>query len=140
MLTSVVAGGNDVTDTTLDLKGHETFDDLDITVTDRTASLTGTATDSAGRALSGGAVIVFAERAAEWSYPSRFVRMAPVGARGAFTVRGLLPGRYLVAPLNSLPANWDAPESLERLRALAMPLTLTAGERRTIAAPVKVPR
>jgi len=132
MLKSVSQKGRDLTDRAIDTSGDAALDDLDVVLTSRTGQVTGTALDAAGRPLRGGAVILFAADASRWIYPSRFVQMAPIDAGGGFSVRTLLPGNYLVAAAVASPANWDAPESLDRLRSAATPTTVVDGERRQI--------
>jgi hypothetical protein len=76
------------------------------------------------------AVIVFAADAPRRVYPSRFVKMAAVETGGTCVIRGLPPGAYLLAAVEAVPANWDAPESLETLKPRATAATLGDDETR----------
>jgi hypothetical protein len=78
-------------------------------------------------------VVVFAEDAARWTYPSRFVRSERADDRGAFRITGLPPGDYLAAAVEFLEdGDTQDPEILERLRSRAARFALAEGERRTI--------
>ncbi len=81
--------------------------------------MTGTVKDAAGQAAKSGVVIVFADDAARWRYPSRFVKIGLVQPNGTVQIPALPAGDYLIVGIDSMPQNWDAPESLERLRACA---------------------
>ena len=85
-------------------------------------------------------VIVFARESARWAYPSRFVRRGVVQDDGSFTVSPLPSGDYLIVGLATAEQNWDAPESLEALRAGATPLTIGPGERKTLTLTVTTNR
>jgi hypothetical protein len=134
LVTSVVANGNDVTDGTIGFDAPDKPEEIVLKISSRGAEVSGVAADRSDRPLRGGAVIVFSTANARWAYPSRFVRMAAIGSLGEFAVRGLPPGSYLLAVADSLPSNWDSPESLERLRVVATPFSLLAGEKKTLTA------
>ena len=60
------------------------------------------------------------------------MKIAAVGTDGAYAVHGLPAGRYLVAPVAAMAPAWDAPESLETLRARAIAVALDEGERKAV--------
>jgi hypothetical protein len=138
LLASVRLGGVELADTALDSSAARTLAGVEVLVTNRAGSLSGTVIDAARQPVAGGAAIVFAADVPRWTYPSRFIRSAPIQADGTFRVAGLPPGDYLVTRVATLMGGWDAPESLESLRSRATAVRLAAGERRVLS--VAVPR
>ena len=130
MLKSVLLDGRDITDTPLDVHGTEEITGLEVVVTDRLTEISGTVTDDKGEAAQEYTVVVFAEEASRWAYPSRFVATARPDQAGGFKISNLPPARYLVLALDYLEegASQD-PEFLESLRPKATRLTLGEGER-----------
>lgn len=137
MLKAVTLAGRDVTDTAIDLPGTEPLSDLHVVVTSRAGEVGGTLKGDRGQTLKSGVVLMFADDASRWSYPSRFVRIGPVQPDGTFQLHALPAGSYLIVGTDSMPQNWDAPESLERLRARATPLRLGEAERVTVVVSLK---
>jgi thiol-disulfide isomerase/thioredoxin len=131
-LQSVTHGGRDVTDEGFGSVRGGDIDAIEVRLADRAPVLAGTVVNAVRRAASGGAAIVFAAAPERWTYPSRFVRSAPVQSDGTFRVSGLPPGEYLVARVATLEAAWDAPESLLAARATATAVRLVAGERKSV--------
>ena len=79
-------------------------------------ALTGAVVDSRGQPATDYTAVIFAEDEARWVFPSRFIRAARPDQRGAFTVRGLPPARYLGVAARSIPeGSWTNPQFLERL-------------------------
>ncbi len=132
MLKSISRGGVDVTDTPVDVAGTARLDGFQVVVTNRVSEVTGTVTNANRQLVKGGAVLLFAADASRWKYPSRFVRSAPIQDNGAFRIAALPPGSYLVAPVQSLQSNWDAPELLKPLRDRATAVRLAEGERKVV--------
>ena len=79
-------------------------------------------------------VIVFADDANLWTFPTRYVRMSRADAQGRFSLRGLPPGAtYLAAAVDYLEeGEWQDPEFLERLREDASRVTIRDGETKTL--------
>jgi hypothetical protein len=130
MVKSVLLESDDVTDESFDLSGRTA--NLRVVMTDRVTSLTGTVQSDRNRRDHN--VIVFADDAAKWTAPSRFVRTIRADAEGRFQIRGLPPGeRYLVAALDYLEAGEEQDRQLlERLRSRAQSVSLSDGEQRSI--------
>jgi hypothetical protein len=147
VMKSVHRGEADVTAGPLELTGTERIDDITIVLTTDTGSLTGMVTDGLGRPAPGALVIVFPEDSKRWSVPfislgramSTLVspsRTTP-GVRvlprqpGQFTVPRILPGRYLVAAVQTEnPNSFAVPdaEGLASLRPSATAITIRGGE------------
>jgi hypothetical protein len=133
MVQSIEAGGVDVTDRGLELKGTEQIAGVRIALTNRIAEINGAVT--AGSSPAGNvSVVVFADDEERWMFPSRFVRTARGNGQGHFTVRGLPPGvGYLAAAISYLEeGDAEDPEFLAGLRERATSVSLRDGETKTI--------
>ena len=126
-LKSVLLDGRDVTDTVLDLETYQgKF--LEVVVTQTATELRGSVADASGRALTNYVAVAFAEDQRQWMELTRRVESVRPDQQGRFSIRGLPPGRYLVAAVNYLPTGQEKdPNVLERLRATATPVTLAEG-------------
>jgi hypothetical protein len=133
-LKSIVVGSADVTDGAFDLRGTEQITNARIVISDRVSELNGTVS-LGNQEAKGSTVIVFADDAALWTFPTRYVRMVRSDAEGRFTLRGLPPGAtYLAAAVDYLEeGEWQDPEFLERLREPASRVALREGETKTVA-------
>jgi hypothetical protein len=101
---------------------------LHIAVTDRTGSVTGTVLTAAGKPAAGQRVVAFLDDARRWAARSRFIKSVDLGADGRYAIKGLLPGKYLVAVSDVLDDGaWEDPDVLARLRPTAAPIVVTAG-------------
>ena len=139
MLRSVLLDGRDITDTPLDVHGTEDISGLQVVVTDRVTEVGGTVAGEKGEPLQEYAVVVFAEDASRWVWPSRFIATARPDQAGAFKFSNLPPARYLVVALDYLEEGAsDDPEFLESLRPKATRVTLGDGE--TVALQLKLTR
>jgi hypothetical protein len=126
---AVLLDGDDVTDRGFDLTNST--GSLRIELTDRLTSLTGTVQSSSE--VRDHTVVVFAEDATKWGFPSRFVRTIRADANGRFRIQGLPPERYLVAALDYIEnAEEQDRQLLERLRNRATSVNLGDGEQRSI--------
>ena len=134
MVKSIVVGQLDVTDGAFELRGTEQISSARIVLTDRLSEVNGTVTVRKEEAKNS-SVIVFAEDANLWTFPTRYVRMVRADAQGGFTLRGLPPGAtYLAAAVDYLEeGEWQDPEFLERLRENAARVTIREGETKTVA-------
>jgi hypothetical protein len=134
MVKSIMLGSTDVTDGTFDLRGSEQIANARIVLTDRLSEVNGTV-KARNEAAKDSNVIVFAEDAALWTFPTRYVRTSRTDAQGRFTLRGLPPGaNYLVAAVDSLEeGEWQDPEFLERLRQAASRVSFREGETKTVS-------
>ena len=135
VLQRVTWNGRDVTDEPIDFRTGA-IDGIEIVMSTRLASVTGTATDR-GTPVVDYAVVVFADDRSLWTFPSRFIAMARSNQQGRFTIAGLPPGSYVaVAVREILSFEWQDPDVLETLRAHGTRLTLADGDRSTLTLPI----
>ena len=85
--------GRDITDTPYDFQSAD-VNGLEVVLTSRLGAVTGTVLD-AGRPSANATIVMFGADEATWMFPSRFITVARPNWQGAFSMRGLLPGRYL---------------------------------------------
>ena len=132
MVKSIVIGPTDVTDGGFELRGTEQITNARIVLTDRLSELNGNVT-LRNQEAKDSSVVVFAEDAGLWTFPTRYVRMLRADAQGHYTLRGMPPGTYLLAALDYLEeGEWQDPEFLERLRESASRATIREGETKTV--------
>jgi hypothetical protein len=73
--------------------------------------------------------VAFAEDTKLWGAQSRFVQTARPNQNGAFTIKGLPPGRYMAAVVPALENGMqNDPDVLEQLRIGAQNFSLTEGQ------------
>jgi protocatechuate 3,4-dioxygenase beta subunit len=141
MLKSVSANGVDVTDVPLPFgTADESLSDVQVVVTSRITELSGTVADSHGDLTKDYTLLVFPVDRDRWYPGSRYFRRSGPAAAGNFTVRGLPPSDYYVAPvagwsvLKDGDDAWQDPEFLESIALRAARATLTEGQRLAVSA------
>lgn len=129
---SVYQGGADVTDRSIEVS-DKSIGDVEILVTNKIATLTGTVTGSNAAPVLDYTPIAFTEDKSLWGTMTRRVRPVRPDQKGVFKVQTLPPGDYLVAAVERLDSGveWD-PETLARLAPLATRVTLGEGATRTV--------
>jgi hypothetical protein len=132
-LKSVTIEGEDVTDTAYSFKGAPALSNVTIVMTDKLTELSGTVADDRGRALQDYVVVVLPEERREGAAATRFTRTVRPDQEGAFRVRGLPPGRYLAAAVESVEQGGEwSPEFQARVRNAARVVTLREGQATTL--------
>jgi hypothetical protein len=130
-LVSLIAGGRDVLDAPLNIQQSVT--DAVATFTDRPASIGGTLRDEQGAATGDAWVVAFPADRSFWFVGSRRITAIRSGREGKWGIPNMPPGEYRVVATNDVDqGDWFDPAVLERLSASAVPLTIGAGERKTI--------
>ena len=132
-LKSVMLAGKDVTDTALDFRNGD-LSGLEITFTNRAAAVTGTVTDADAPARDF-TVVLFADDASLWTFPSRFLGLARPNPAvpGGFRFAGLPPSAYLAVALPSVNGSeYEDPEFLQALRPFATRVVLNDGDIKTL--------
>jgi hypothetical protein len=128
---SVVVDGRDVTDTPIHFAND--VDDIELTLTQQTTSLSGGVTDARGQQVGDAFVVVFADDPEKWGPRTRFIQTARPDQAGRFTISGLPPGRYVAIAVEHLePGEERDPELLDIWRSWGVPVTLRESESRTL--------
>jgi carboxypeptidase family protein len=128
-LKSVTVQGEDMTDVPYEFKGAQALSDVVIVLTDKLTELSGSVTDTRGRAVTDYVVVLLPGEAKQGAAAMRFTRTIRPDQEGAYRVRGLPPGEYLVAAVEALEqgGEWD-PEFQGRVRDLGRSVTLREGQ------------
>ena len=130
-LKAVRAGGVDITDTGLEIRGADP--DIEVIVA-RATNITGTVTDARGTPVAGKSVVIFPEDRSRWSgFMNRYVLVTRAADDGTFNIAAVPAGTYLAAIVDRVAdEEWLAPENLERLRSSATRLAIAEGETKTV--------
>jgi hypothetical protein len=136
-LESVVLNDTDVTDAAVEPGGSARPRTLRVVVTNRTATVGGTL-EAAQGGPSAGRVVVFGADPKRWGLRSRTIRSVQVHADGRYEIAGLLPGNYFIVAVDDLDDGaWNDPDVLARLQPAAAALSVTDGQRFTVALKLK---
>jgi protocatechuate 3,4-dioxygenase beta subunit len=109
--------GRDVTDVPLDLREAD-VNGLEVVLTTRTSTVTGTIVDASEKPLRDHSVVIFADDETKWTVWSRFVTFSRSGQQGTFTVKGLPAGSYIAVGVQATAnGEWQDPDYLKKLRA-----------------------
>jgi hypothetical protein len=123
--------GQDLADVPLEVADEQSVSDLVVTYTTRVTELAGRLRDEVGRPASAFFVVIFTTDRAMWTSQSRRIQSVRPATDGQFVVRSMPAGDYYVAALTDVEdGQWFDPDFLASLIPLAIPLTLTEGERR----------
>lgn len=133
-LKSVTHDGKDITDTGYTFKPGEHVSGIQILLTRRATTMTGTVQGGRGEPLSDYSVVAFSSDRGKWGYLTRFVRSARPDQDGRFTIRALPPDDYLVVALEYLESGQELdPEQLTAWAPLATKVTLAEGGTQSIS-------
>jgi len=132
-LKSVTHEGADITDTGYDFRSGQRISGIEIRLTRRATSLSGTVQDS-GNPVGDYTVVAFSTNADRWGYQTRFVRSARPAQDGTFTIRALPPDQYFVVALEYVETGQEFdPEQLAIWKAVATTVELRDGETKTLS-------
>jgi protocatechuate 3,4-dioxygenase beta subunit len=131
---SVRIDGRDVTDSGVEFKAGEDVAGIEIELTDKSTSLSGSVTDDKGQAIKDYTVVVFADDQQKWALPlNRWMSSARPDQDGRFKVSSLPPGGYYAIAVEYAPAGeWNDPDWLERARTKGTRFTLDEGGTKTL--------
>ena len=140
-LKEVTAAGQDATRTALDVSGDAGFEDVVVTLTDRTSNLSGSLIDPRGQPSTGYFVVVIPADRRYWLPQTRRIASTRPDAKGQFLFRSLPPGEYRIAATTDLvPADLRDGTALDALLPHSLPVTVGAGETKSIDLHVAGPR
>ena len=129
ILKSVKLNGTDITDTGAEFKPGETTSGLDLELTQKSTTVTGSVTAPDGALLKDYTLVIFSENPEHWRYPnSRWVTGSRPDQDGRVKVQNLPAGAYYAVAVDYLPTGeWGDPEILDRLKGKARRFTLAEG-------------
>lgn len=138
MLKAIKGKDGDITEQRVTFTGTETVDGFEVVLSNRVTAVTGTVTDDQQRPVKDYAVGIFSDDPAHWGFSLGRVMSVRSDEDGRYTVRGLMPGRYLAVAMPEIdPEEFVDSEYLERLRPLATPLTIGEGDTKTVELKLK---
>jgi hypothetical protein len=133
-LKAVRLNGTDITDVGTEFKTGETTSGLEVELTNKATSVSGSATASDGSLLKDYSVVIFSETPEHWRLPmTRWVTGTRPDQDGRFKVQNLPAGAYLAIAVEYLPqGEWGDPELLDRLKSKGKRFTLGDGATETL--------
>ena len=130
-LKSVNHAGRDITETPTEFSSGSA--EVELVLTRRTATLTGTAKTNAG-VPTDAAIVLFSENPTLWQERATTTKLAEASADGRFRLDGLRPGRYLAVALPSdMTSLSNTPAAyFELLAKYATPLAVLDNEKQSL--------
>lgn len=127
-LRSVMLGDTDVSDVLFEVKSQEHIEGVVITLTDRTAEISGTLQTASGEPAPGYTLVVFSADARFWVAGSRRTQHVRPDVQGRYVAQNLPAGDYLIAAVTDLEdGQWNDRAFLAELAA-SNPLKITVAE------------
>src|SRR5262245_9950639 len=131
---SVTHEGVDITDSGYDFKAGQRVSGLEIRLTRRATTLSGTVQSAGGDVVGDYTIVAFSTNADRWGYQTRFIRSARPDQGGKFTIRALPPDEYFVVALEYVETGQEFdPEQLAAWKALATTVELREAETKTVS-------
>jgi hypothetical protein len=126
---SVAFNGADMTDMPIDMASLGSITDVEIVLTDKQTTLSGTVKGSGGTPVTDYTVVIFPDRRREGAVTARYIRVVRPDQQGRFETRGLPPGEYVAAAVDSLEQGrqWD-PAFRKQVEPTAKRFTLAEGQ------------
>jgi hypothetical protein len=126
-LKAVRLGGADITDVGYNVTSD--IDDLEVVMTDRETRVSGMARDERHQPAMDYVVVVLPSEVRPGVNPTRFIQTARPDQQGRYQVKGLPPGQYVAAAVESLSRDGHYnPAFQKRVRSTAIPFTLKEGQ------------
>lgn len=126
-LKAVRLSGNDITDVGFNVT--DDVDGLEIVMTDRETRVSGVARDARGQSATDYVVVFLPGEHKPGVNQTRFIHAARPDQQGRYQVRGLPPGNYVAAAVESLSRDGHHnPEFQKRMRPVAKPFSLKEGQ------------
>ncbi len=128
---AITVGGEDVSDQPIELKAGQNVDNVTVVLTDRTTEISGTVRDAKNAGVSALNVIAFSADPQHWRAQSRRISAVRTDQSGAFHVRNLPPGDYLLVAADDVEqGEWFDPAYLEKMRTAATRVSISEGEKK----------
>jgi protocatechuate 3,4-dioxygenase beta subunit len=133
-LKSVTYEGADITDAGYDFKPGQRVAGIQILLTRRATTLSGTVHDDTGSPVADYTVVAFSTNGGRWGYQTRFIQSARPDQDGRFTIRALPPDEYHVVALEYVETGQEFdPEQLAIWKALATTVEVGEGDMKTLS-------
>jgi hypothetical protein len=133
MLKSVTAGGRNITDAPIDVRGGESIANVTVVFTDQVSELTGLVTGDHGAPAPEVTVLAFSTDASFWRPQSRQIAATRPDQTGQYRIRTLPPGEYYVVTVDPAEqGEWFEPSYLDAHRSGAARVTLSEGDTKTL--------
>jgi protocatechuate 3,4-dioxygenase beta subunit len=130
---SVRLNGIDVTDTGVEFRPNEDVNGVEIELTNQLNSLSGTVTDTRGKAVTDYTVITFARDRERWGATSRFLNSGRPDQEGKYKLTYLPPGDYYAVAVDYVEQGAQTdPEFLERLKERATEFSISETETKSL--------
>ncbi len=127
MLKAVRIGGADITDVGYNVTSD--IDGLEVVMTDRETRVSGTARGEGYQPAMDYVVVILPSEVKPGVNLTRFIHTARPDQQGRYQVKGLPPGRYVAAAVESLSSDGHHnPAFQKRVRSTAAPFTLMEGQ------------
>ncbi len=132
-LKSVTIDGENVTDVPFDLSTARDDTKVEIVMTDKQTTISGIVRNIRGEQVNDYTVVMLPERLKEGAIASRYTRTVRPDQQGRFQARGLPPGDYIAAAVDSLEqgGHWD-PAFRKQIEPTAKRFRLTEGQTTTV--------
>jgi Carboxypeptidase regulatory-like domain len=130
---SVRLNGVDVTDAGIEFKPNEDITGVEVELTNKVTTVSGTVKTSRGELAKEYTAVVFAQDKEKWTGNTRYQSAGRPDQDGRFKITGLPPGEYYAVAVDRLEQGQSGdPDFLERVRGRAVSLTLREGETKTL--------
>jgi Carboxypeptidase regulatory-like domain len=128
---SITAGGQDVLDFPLEIKGNRDVTGIAVTFGDRITELSGTIANEKGEPATEQTILLYPTDQKYWTPQSRRIRTIRAGADGQYTFRMVPPGEYRLTMLvDPEPGIWYDRDVLEQLDSSSIRIVLAEGEKK----------
>jgi protocatechuate 3,4-dioxygenase beta subunit len=127
-LKAIKHGGQDITDTGVDIRTSEPLTNLEVVLTNKSTEINGTVKQG-NEPATDYTVVIFSDDPQKWAVPlPRHIASARPNQEGRFQVKNLPAGGYYAVALEYIPqGDWFDPEVLERLKSKASSFSIDEG-------------
>ena len=131
LITSVRLGGREVGDRAIDIR--QATEGLEVRMSSKSGSVSGTVFDSSGRPTSDLLAIIFPADEEYWLPTSQRIKIARPGDDGGYTFRSLPPGSYRIGVVTDAePGEWFAPSFLKKITPASIAVLIQGEDNKTV--------